>query len=686
MTNFNVNLQYIGYGLAGLVYLVLAILLLTNFRGRLRGVLLTAVAVISTVWAFLLAWGAHTAGLSSAQLFFIEMGHDAVWLVFLSALLSGAIGTRQYWAARYGGIVLVGGILALGIGREVYSTYDLQAEGAGGILILGSVLTALYALVVIEQIYRNARESQRNGLKYLCIGVGGIFGYDLFLYSNAIFIGQISDVFWGVRGFIVAMCVPFIAVAAQRSPSWPVGIFVSRQVVFYTATLVGAGIYLAAVWLLGDYILFFGGEWGPAAQALFLAAAIISLFVFLFSDSSRARLRVFISKHFFENKYDYREEWLRLTGTLTTDNSGMPLKKRSIKALAQILDAPAGVLWLRVAESDSLNCVNAWNANQTEASLTSDASLTRFLAKSGWVIDIREYKIDSSHYDGLKLSVDELGVVDPAFIVPLIHDSDLLGFVVLTRSAAPVELNFEDRDLLKTAGQQVASYLAQEMAAEQLADGRQFEAFSRLTAYLMHDLKNVIAQQTLVVENAQKHKGNPAFIDDAMKTIKGSVTRMQRVIDHLQQRSPNQPKERIELGSLIMQAVSQCADRQPVPRTRLGEDRVWVRAEKDRLLMALYHAIRNAQDATHADGDVMVILSANDSDCSVQIVDSGVGMDEAFIRDRLFRPFDSTKGTQGMGMGAYQLRETVRALGGDVTVQSEPEQGTKIVLELRQAP
>ncbi len=117
MTNFNVNLQYIGYGLAGLVYLVLAILLLTNFRGRLRGVLLTAVAVISTVWAFLLAWGAHTAGLSSAQLFFIEMGHDAVWLVFLSALLSGAIGTRQYWAARYGGIVLVGGILALGSPR-----------------------------------------------------------------------------------------------------------------------------------------------------------------------------------------------------------------------------------------------------------------------------------------------------------------------------------------------------------------------------------------------------------------------------------------------------------------------------------------------------------------------------------------------------------------------------------------
>ena len=686
MTSFHSSLQFIGYSLAGMVYLVLAILLLTNFRGRLRGGLLTAAALASTVWAFLLAWAAQTSGLTTAQIFFIEIGHDTVWLVFLSALMSGAIGTRQYWVVRYGGIVLAGGILALGISREIYATYDLRAEGAGGVMILGSLLTALYALVAIEQIYRNARESQRKGLKYLCIGVGGIFAYDLFLYSNAMLFGQLSDLFWGVRGFIVAMCVPLIAVAAQRSPSWSVGIFVSRQVVFHTATLFGAGIYLTVIGFSGYFIRVIEGEWGTAAQVVFFAAAIIALFVFLFSDSSRARLRVFISKHFFKNKYDYREEWLRLIGTLTTDSEAMPLKKRSIKALAQILDAPAGVLWLVSGASDSFDCVSAWNVKRPEATLMSDASLIRFLAKSGWIIDIREYNTDPSHYEDLHLNIEELSMADAAFIAPLLHNSELLGFVVLTRSATPIELNFEDRDLLKTAGQQVAGYLAQEIATDQLAEARQFEAFNRLTAYLMHDLKNVIAQQSLVVENAQKHKGNPAFIDDAMATIEGSVTRMRRVIEHLQHGSVDQHKERIELGSLIMQAVSQCADRQPVPRTKLSEDRAWVRADKGRLLMALYHAIRNAQDATHADGDVTVTVDINGSKCSVQIADTGVGMDEAFIRDRLFRPFDSTKGTQGMGMGAYQLRETVRALGGEVSVRSEPKQGTTVTLELGLSP
>ena len=683
MTSFNASLQYIGYGLAGLVYLFLAILLLTNFKGRLRGGLLAGAAVVSTAWAFVLAWAAQTSGLTGSQLFFVEMGHDAVWLVFLSALLRGAIGTRRDWVLRYGGIAMVGGILAVGIGSEMYANYDLQAEGAESVLVLGSVLTALFALVAIEQIYRNTRKSQRKGIKYLCIGLGGIFAYDLFMYSNAMVTGQINDVFWGVRGYVVAMCLPLIAVAAQRSPSWSVDIFVSRHVVFHTATLIGAGFYLSVIGFSGYYVRAFGGEWGAAAQIVFFSAAVIALFVYLFSDPSRARLRVFISKHFYKNKYDYREEWLRLIGTLTTDDESMPLKRRSIKALAEILDVPAGVLWIGSGDSDSLKCVSAWNLKPSVSVLRLDGSLVRFLAKTGWVIDLREYDIDSSRYENLSMDADDLGVSDPAFIVPLIHNSELLGIIVLTKSTTTVQLNFEDRDLLKTAGQQVASYLAQEMAAEQLAEGRQFEAFNRLTAYLMHDLKNVIAQQSLVVENAQKHKGNPAFIDDAMATIKGSVARMRRVMDHLQHRSLDQPRERIEIGSLITQAVLQCADRQPAPRTILNKNRVWVRADKERLLMALYHAIRNAQDATDKDGSVVVSMDTSETGCDVHIVDTGVGMSEEFIRDRLFRPFDSTKGTQGMGMGAYQLRETTRSMGGDVRVQSQPGRGTTIVLELR---
>ena len=103
-----------------------------------------------------------------------------------------------------------------------------------------------------------------------------------------------------------------------------------------------------------------------------------------------------------------------------------------------------------------------------------------------------------------------------------------------------------------------------------LAEARQFEAYSRLTAFLMHDLKNLLAQQELIVSNAKKHKRNPAFVDNAIDTIGKSVQRVRRVIEQLQQRSDSLWTERIELGKEILNAVSRCADRQPLPTARAG--------------------------------------------------------------------------------------------------------------------
>ena len=131
-----------------------------------------------------------------------------------------------------------------------------------------------------------------------------------------------------------------------------------------------------------------------------------------------------------------------------------------------------------------------------------------------------------------------------------------------------------------------------------------------------------------------------------------------------------------------MQAVSQCADREPAARTKMGDEQIWVLADRERLLMALYHAIRNAQDATARDGDVVIDVGADDRVCTIVVWDTGEGMDAAFIRDRLFKPFDSTKGTQGMGIGAYQIRETLRAIGGEMQVESTPGSGTSIILKI----
>ena len=136
------------------------------------------------------------------------------------------------------------------------------------------------------------------------------------------------------------------------------------------------------------------------------------------------------------------------------------------------------------------------------------------------------------------------------------------------------------------------------------------------------------------------------------------------------------PVQNVELGKLIMQAVSPLADRHPAPRALIGDEQFWVRADKDRLLSAVQHAISNAQDAVSGgDGSITVAVSATETQCSVAVADNGRGMDDAFVRERLFKPFDSTKGTSGMGIGAHQLRETVRQLGRRGRCQESPGRG-----------
>ena len=672
-----------GYLLAGAVYLALTLLLLTRWRGRLQGGLLVLAALMAAVWGAGLAYATTTPNVTRLHLFLFETLQGGTWLVFQSMLLRGGISGPRHGILRNGGIWLPLTIIAAGLSIHYAGRAGWTEATVSIALKYGSLLISLYGLVLTEQVYRNARESQRSALKYLCLGVGGMFAYNLILYSNAILFDQISGPLWSARGYIFAMCAPLIALAAKQTPSWSGGIFVSRQIVFYTATLFGAGFYMVSMALIGYSIRIAGGNWGPAAQLVFIAAAFLVLFVFVLSQTVRSRLRVFISKHFFENKYDYREEWLRLIDTLTSDEDQMPLRKRGIKALADILNAPSGLLWLCSVENNSYDCVAGWNMPRAESIVPANDPLPRFLAGKQWVIDVAECQRHPDRYDSLVLTDRDMGVEQPGYVIPLFHDG-LLGFVILHRSASPTELNYEDHDLLKTAGQQIASYLAQEQATEKLAESRQFEAFSKLTAYIMHDLKNVLAQQSLVVENAQKHKSNPEFIDDAIATIKGGLIRMRRVIENLQQGTVGRPLENIELGKLVLQAVSTCADRQPVPKADICDQQLWVRGDRERLLMAVYHGIRNAQDATLKDGHVDVMLESHAAECSIIISDNGKGMDERFIHEHLFRPFDSTKGTRGMGIGAYQMRETVRAIGGDISVTSQIGVGTRFILRLPQ--
>jgi putative PEP-CTERM system histidine kinase len=546
------------------------------------------------------------------------------------------------------------------------------------------LIASLLALVLLEQIYRNSSQTAHGAVKYLTAGVGVLFAYDLFLYSQAELLRGITVEAWNARGVINALAVPLIALAVRRNPQWSLDIFVSRQAVFFTTTFVGVGAYLLLMSIGGYYVREIGGEWGRVGQLIFFAGAAVVLFYLIASAALRRHARVFISKHFYRNKYDYRIEWLRFIGTLSSDPD-TDVRRTGIHAIAQIFSSPAGILFTLDEPGRRFVPVAAWPEKLEDLTapteLASDEDLPRFLDRTHWIIDLQEYRRTPDIYENVTLPRWILDNPEMRILSPLMQLERMVGFVVLYQPPPPFELTYEDRDLLKTVGAHVATHLAQHEADRRLAESGQFEAYNRLTAFMMHDLKNSVAQLQLVVTNSARHKSNPQFVDDAIETIANTVDRMTRLIGHLRRDSAASRLSSVQLDELVREAAARCADRVPAPAVTI-QDPARVHADPERLTAIIEHLIRNAQDASPAEGQIVLEVRADRRNALLTVTDTGSGMTAEFVRERLFRPFDSTKGSKGMGIGAYQVREYVRMLGGQVEVQSSPGTGTRFSITL----
>ncbi len=691
-----INVEVISFSTASVFFVALSLLLLTGRRGQIQKALLSLASITSVIWTGVVAYQAAYGGLLIiAQM--LELLRDLAWVAFLLAMLKAVYPNTSRTNTRFTAAFAVasaftGALMLLAL----YRIAGGSALGfiAGNDVLSGHLVFTIAGLVMVEQLYRNTPKEQRRAMKYLCLGVGGMFAYDFYLYSDALLFQHVSAALWDARGFIHAMVVPVIGIALRRNLQWSpardsIDVFVSRRVVFHTTALLGAGIYLLAMGAGGYYVRVDGGSWGLIAQTTFLFGAVLILAILMFSGQLRAGLRVLISKHFFGYKYDYRDEWLRFIRTLSSGEPATQLHERAVKAIAQIVESPGGILWMR-RDNARFEPVARWNmCDPVPPSEPADGLLVRFLEAKEWVINLDEHEKTTEPYRNLGAPrlPDWLRTMSKGWlVVPLILHESLIGFVVLARSPLlPMQrgFNWEDCDLLKTAGRQAASHLAQLEASRALAEARQFEAFNRLSAFVVHDLKNLIAQLSLVVSNAAKHRHNPQFMEDTIQTVDNSVTKMNRLLANLHKENTGEKRsDVVDLPQLLGEVVGAHSLQNPVTTLECSDRGVRVAANRDRLAAVVGHVIQNAREATPADGHITVRLRVHRGYAVVEVEDTGCGMDEVFIRERLFRPFETTKGTAGMGIGTYETREFVRSLGGEVDVFSQPGHGTTFRLHL----
>lgn len=652
------------HGICAFVYLFLAALVPARPPLTRSGVWLSVAYAVTAIWAasFAVTWGTPVIRLAV----WLEIARSAAWYGFILHLYRRSVASKEQAAAAFQTMGLLAVLVV--VGTPLIEWFAGPVSG-----IPQSVATAIRVgfavcnLLLLENLYLNTPPEYRWHINLLCVGLGGLFLYDLALYADAVLFGHLSIGLLEARAPVTILAAPLIAMAAMRDRRWKIDVYVSRDVVFHSFTLIASGIFLVAVTLIGEVFRRRGSEWGRVAEISLLFGALLGVAVVLTSGQMRSRIRGVVVANFFRHRYDYRKEWMRCIDTLTAPEAFVTLPRRAIRAAAEIVDSPAGVLFVRPPSDVAFQWAGSWNMPAVTEPVPPGHPIVPHFSDGDWIVVFDEHDDAATWFPDLPRTWIAL---------PLSHAGALIGFVVLARSRAQFKLDREAYDLLRVVGREIASRVAEQRAQQVLAQTRQLREYSQRFAFVIHDIKNVSGQLSMLLTNAEIYADNPEFQRDMLATVRASVGKITRLLSRLQAEQQERHHGVITLTERLQNQIDACR----ITRKRLVEvscdsqiDGATI--DPDAFDAILTHLLNNAVEASPPDAPVSVEARHEAHSIVIDITDQGPGMSPEFVRDELFRPLRSSK-HGGHGIGAYQARELLRDAGGDLLVISKPDTGT----------
>ena len=685
------------YGVCAVAYAALAALVMMRSRANPSRLALSAAGVLTALWAAAAAVQPSAGPLSGAAgwLDLLRLcGWYAVTLHLYRRFVLAQAGAGE--ARRPGrAFAVMGGLIVLMVSVALLAGLGPAGEGTRMVSVGLAVrlALALCEVLLLENLLRNAPEAARWHVGLAGIGLGAVAVYDIVLCTDAALFGRVSPVLADGRPLMTALAAPLLALAALRAGKAP-ALAMSRSVAFHSASLVASGVLLLALAGMGEVARAFGTRSGAVAELGLILAGIIAVAVLLSSASGRSRIRARLVDPFFAERYDYRREWLRCIDMLAGAPAGggagheAPLHQRVIRALAQLVDSPAGALFMREPGIGAFQWQGSWNMPAVALPVPPDHPLLLgFAAGEAVALPDRATLMHPplNALPGLWLAVQlpQAGAAAPA------------GFVLLAPPRAPFALDGEVFALLRTVAREVAAYLAEQRALKALLEARQLHDFAKRFAFVAHDIKNVASQLALLLANAEHHIDNPAFQRDMLETVRASLRRIGGLLRRLQEPAGPAGAETGRLTPLgrVERIAADCRRSRGaaviveagIVEAGAGEAAACI--DPAAFDAAMTHLLDNAVDAGEAAGcrgPVRIVVRTDPGRVVIDIIDPGPGMTPDFIRDELFGPFRSSK-REGSGIGAFQARELLREAGGDLIVLSRPGEGTTMRMLLQRA-
>ena len=532
----------------------------------------------------------------------------------------------------------------------------------GNAVAIVALLTTVFVLFELESTFRGSAGMARWRIKYLLLGLVGLFGVRIFVLSDMLLLNALRTVYVPLQSTTALLCFALIGYTVVRRRLLDVDVFVSRHVVYRSVTIGAVGAYLLAMGLAVAVIQRFDVSVDFFVVSLTIFVTAMGLLAALVSETVRRRVKRVIARHFYRHKYDYRREWTRFTGRLASVLSAEAIASRLLATVEEVMDVRKAALYLaregagyRLSEA-----VGPWKpALKT--------------------IDRRSPLSDEPSADALAA----LRAESVTSLVPLVAKDEVLGLLAIGPPRGGV-LTQEDEDLISTLAAQAATALLNARLAEQLARAREVEALHRVSSFVLHDLKNCVSMLSLVTQNAERLGADPAFQRDARRTMAETVSKMRSIIERLS----HLPKDadlrlaRVDLNRVVRDVVDDArlaasggvhvaTDLAPVAP---------IAADADEVRRVVENLLLNAVEALADAGEVRVRTTASNGSVSLEVSDNGPGVPDHLLSAGLFTPFQTTK-RHGLGIGLYQVKSILTAHGADIDVVSQEGRGTTVRIQ-----
>ena len=554
------------------------------------------------------------------------------------------------------------------------------------------LVSAIIVLMNLERTLRNSVGRMRWQIKFMILGVGCIFAVRIYTSSQTMLFHALNMSLELVNTGALLLGGILIAWSLFRTRLLNVDVFLSQSFLYNSFTILFVGVYLIMVGALAKLaILFDSGQHIPFS-AFFVLLALLGLSTLLLSDRLRRTMKRLISRHFQRPLYDYQKEWLKFTGNTASVTDIKNLCHIVVNMMSKTFDILSVTIWIldESGEQITIGGSTAFSKGKPSEIKSIEKEMIKFvkiLRRKNIPLDF-DYSKDNLPSEYRDLREEFFTDARIRYCIPLTAGNSLLGFLTVSDRVGGDNLSVEDFDLLVTMADQVAANLQSLMLSERLTEAREMEAFQKMSAFFVHDLKNLASKLSLTMQNLPIHFGNPEFRSDALQSISQSVEKIKLMSSRLT--SLSQKLSVHPAGASINDVVSatlagldgllrgKITERlQPVPTVEM---------DSEQIQNVLINLILNANEATGEEGEIAIVTGQRDGSVFVAVQDNGSGMSQEFIEKSLFHPFQTTK-QNGMGIGLYHSKTIVEAHKGRIEVESEEGKGStfRVVLPMKTA-